>query len=85
LLFSWIRFVFLPSLQFKKQILGINAFTFVLAGLIAFFMTANAIWGPGWLGQNLLGIPGTGQFTEYNNSKGTPTEVLDLSSPQYRI
>jgi hypothetical protein len=55
-------FVFL-----NLKLLGINIFTFVLAGLIAFFFMFNAILGPGWLGQK-LGFEGTGTYTEISNS-----------------
>jgi len=64
-----------------KELLGINIFTFLLAGLITFFFGMNYFLGPGWLG-NTIGIPGTGQFTEVSPSiPGT----IDLNSPEYRL
>jgi hypothetical protein len=61
--------------------LGINIFTYILAALIAFFLTMNAIFGQGWLG-NVVGIPGTGTFTE--RSDKLPT-IVDLSDDQYSL
>lgn len=49
------------------QILGINVFTYILAALIAFFLGANLLLGPGWLG-SLVGVQGAGQFTEISDS-----------------
>jgi len=56
--------------------LGINVFTYVLGALIVFFLSANALLGPGWLG-NIVGIPGTGEFTE---TSSTIPDIVDLGS-----
>mmetsp|Transcript_4333 Transcript_4333/g.5694 ORF Transcript_4333/g.5694 Transcript_4333/m.5694 type:complete len:170 (-) Transcript_4333:592-1101(-) len=72
-----------PSqLTVMKDILGVNIFTFILAGLIAFFMGMNVLLGPGWLGSsigggNQGGIKGTGTFDD------TPG-VVDLSASRYQ-
>jgi hypothetical protein len=61
--------------------LGINVFTFILAGLIVFFLSMNIILGPGWLGGSLK-LPGTGTFDEVSPSlPGT----LDLNKPEFRL
>jgi hypothetical protein len=67
--------------HFTLQILGINGFTYLLAGAILFFSAMNAINGPGWLGNN-MGIPGTGTFTEQSNSL---PDTLDLSRSEFRL
>jgi len=64
-----------------KQLLGINLFTYLLAGLIALFLSLNTILGPGWLGQQ-MGLGGTGTFTEISQS--LPDRV-DLSRPDNLI
>ena len=63
------------------QLLGINAFTFVLAALIVFFLSMNIMLGPGWLG-NQIGIPGTGSIQEVSPS--LPGSI-DLNKPEYRL
>jgi hypothetical protein len=63
------------------QLLGINIFTFILAGLILFFLSMNIILGPGWLGST-LGIQGTGNFEEVSPSL---PGALDLNKPEYRL
>jgi hypothetical protein len=60
---------------------GINVFTYILAAAIAFFLSMNVIFGPGWLG-NQIGIPSTGTFNEMSNSL---PQTIDLSDPEYRI
>ena len=60
------------------KLLGINVFTYVLAGLIAFFLSMNLILGPGWLGQS-MGLEGTGTFTQISDS--LPATV-DLSGTE---
>jgi hypothetical protein len=58
--------------------LGINVFTYILAGLIAFFLSLNLLLGPGWLGQS-IGLEGTGTFTQISDSlPGT----VDLSASE---
>merc|ERR1711982_254456 len=64
-----------PVTMILKELLGINIFTYILAGLIAIMLTLNGLFGPGWLGQK-LGMPGTGTFTEV--SKSLP-ETYDLN------
>lgn len=63
------------------QLLGINVFTYILAALIVFFLSMNYFAGPGWLG-SLMGVPGTGSFTE--TSESFP-DTVDLSSPEFRL
>ena len=60
------------------KILGINAFTYVLAGLITIFLSLNLLLGPGWLGQ-LAGLEGTGSFTQISDSL---PDTVDLSLPE---
>lgn len=61
-----------------QQLLGINGFTYLLAGLIIMFLSLNAFLGPGWLGQ-LMGVEGTGTFTQVSDSlPGT----IDLNSSE---
>lgn len=67
--------------EIMKDILGINLFTYILAGLIAFFFSCNMLLGPGWLGQK-VGLPGTGTFTEI--SKSLPDSV-DLSKDEFLL
>lgn len=65
-----------PSeLSILKELLGINIFTFILAGLIIIMLSLNAILGPGWLGQQIFGLENTGTFTETSNSLPA---VIDL-------
>lgn len=68
-------------IQLSSQLLGINGLTYVLAGLIVFFLTMNGVLGPGWLGQ-LMGLEGTGTFTQISDS--LPDNV-DLSQPENLI
>ena len=65
----------------QQQLLGINIFTYILAAAIAFFLSMNAILGPGWLG-NAIGILSGWDMTE--TSKSLP-EVVDLSSKDYLL
>ena len=65
----------------KRQLLGVNIFTYVLAALIVFFLGANAAFGPGWLGQN-LGWEDVGTFTKVSDS--LPLSV-DVSGPDYLL
>mmetsp|Transcript_8060 Transcript_8060/g.10329 ORF Transcript_8060/g.10329 Transcript_8060/m.10329 type:complete len:167 (-) Transcript_8060:750-1250(-) len=67
-----------PISLMLSQMLGINVFTYILAGLIAIFMSLNALLGPGWLGQK-MGIPGTGEYTEYSRSL---PQSINLNSPE---
>ena len=61
--------------------MGINIFTFILAGLIVFFLSMNIILGPGWLG-GAMKLSGTGTFEEVSPSlPGT----LDLNKPEFRL
>eukprot|EP00532_Pseudo-nitzschia_australis_P001863 CAMPEP_0168192206 /NCGR_PEP_ID=MMETSP0139_2-20121125/17922_1 /TAXON_ID=44445 /ORGANISM="Pseudo-nitzschia australis, Strain 10249 10 AB" /LENGTH=169 /DNA_ID=CAMNT_0008115425 /DNA_START=105 /DNA_END=614 /DNA_ORIENTATION=+ len=64
-----------------QQMLGINIFTLLLAALIVFFLSMNAILGPGWLGSK-IGIPGTGNIQEM--SPMLPGSI-DLNRPEYRL
>ena len=50
-----------------EKILGVNIFTYILAALIVFFLSANAIFGPGWLGQS-MGWENVGTFTKVSDS-----------------
>jgi hypothetical protein len=65
----------------QAQLLGVNAFTYVLAAAIAFFFAMNTVLGPGWLGSS-IGIQGTGTFTEVSDD--LPASV-DLSSPEFLL
>jgi len=68
-----------PSeLTVMKELLGINVFTYILGAAIVFFLTMNAVLGPGWLGQ-VTGVPGTGTFTEVSES--LPNN-MDLNNPE---
>jgi len=67
-----------PISLMLSQMLGINVFTYILAGLIAIFMSLNALLGPGWLGQK-MGIPGTGEYTEYSRSL---PQSINLNNPE---
>jgi len=58
--------------------MGINIFTYILAGLIAIFLSLNALLGPGWLGQK-LGLEGTGTFTEISESLPS---IVNLNNPE---
>mmetsp|Transcript_24993 Transcript_24993/g.45262 ORF Transcript_24993/g.45262 Transcript_24993/m.45262 type:complete len:220 (-) Transcript_24993:1896-2555(-) len=70
-----------PESMVMKELLGVNAFTYILGALIAIFLGANAILGPGWLGQS-IGLEGTGTFTQVSPSL---PDTLDLSSPEYLL
>jgi hypothetical protein len=61
--------------------MGINIFTYILGGLIVFFLSMNLALGPGWLGQ-VLGIEGTGSINEVSDAF---PDSVDLSSPQFRL
>jgi hypothetical protein len=61
--------------------MGINIFTYVLAALIAFFLSMNYFLGPGWLGQG-IGISGAGSINDVSQSL---PEVVDLGSPDFRL
>lgn len=61
--------------------MGINIFTYILAALIIFFLSMNAISGPGWLGQS-LGWEDVGTFTK--TSDALPLNV-DVSGPGYLL
>jgi len=61
-----------------KDILGINIFTYILAGLIALFLSLNFLLGPGWLGQQ-IGFGGTGTFTQISDSL---PDSVDLSGAE---
>jgi hypothetical protein len=63
------------------QLLGINIFTYILAGMIAFFLTMNYALGPGWLGQS-MGMPGTGTFTQISDSL---PDSIDLSKSDFLL
>jgi hypothetical protein len=67
-----------PLGMILTQLLGINIFTYILAGAIVIMLTLNAVLGPGWLGQG-LGIPGTGTYT--NVSDSLPSQ-MNLNSPE---
>ncbi|OEU15423.1 hypothetical protein FRACYDRAFT_240110 [Fragilariopsis cylindrus CCMP1102] len=64
-----------------KELLGISIFTYILAGLIVFFLGMNYILGPGWLGST-VGIPGTGSFDEVSPSI---PGMIDLNKPEFRL
>jgi hypothetical protein len=55
--------------------------TYVLAAAIAFFFGMNVFLGPGWLG-SVIGVAGTGSFNQVSDSL---PDVVDLSSPDYRL
>ena len=59
-----------------KDMLGINAFTVLLVVLIAGFLTANTILGPGWLS-------GMNDIREYG--EGVPGDLVDLSTERYLL
>ena len=65
----------------KKQLLGINIFTYILATLIIFFLSMNTIYGVGWLGQS-LGWEDVGTFTKVSES--LPLDV-DVSGDNYLL
>ncbi|GKY95533.1 hypothetical protein MPSEU_000514900 [Mayamaea pseudoterrestris] len=67
--------------QILKQLLGINIFTYVLAGAIVFFLSMNVINGSGWLGSSLR-FPGTGSITDM--SSALPSTV-DLNLPDFKL
>eukprot|EP00580_Thalassiosira_gravida_P016917 CAMPEP_0201663028 /NCGR_PEP_ID=MMETSP0494-20130426/4949_1 /ASSEMBLY_ACC=CAM_ASM_000839 /TAXON_ID=420259 /ORGANISM="Thalassiosira gravida, Strain GMp14c1" /LENGTH=191 /DNA_ID=CAMNT_0048141525 /DNA_START=211 /DNA_END=786 /DNA_ORIENTATION=+ len=64
-----------------KNLLGVNIFTYILAGCIVFFISMNLIFGPGWLGQS-LGWEDVGTFTKTSDS--LPLNV-DVSAPEYLL
>mmetsp|Transcript_25306 Transcript_25306/g.54461 ORF Transcript_25306/g.54461 Transcript_25306/m.54461 type:complete len:171 (-) Transcript_25306:230-742(-) len=64
-----------------KNLLGINIFTYILAAVIIIFLSMNAVFGPGWLGQS-LGWENVGTFTKVSDS--LPLEV-DVSGPEYLL
>ena len=64
-----------------RKMLGVNIFTYTLAALIVFFLSANAVFGPGWLGQS-LGWENVGTFTEVSDT--LPLNV-DVSRPEYLL
>ena len=61
--------------------MGINIFTYILAILIAFFLSMNAIYGPGWLGQS-MGWQDVGTFTKVSDS--LPLDV-DVSGEEFLL
>jgi hypothetical protein len=61
--------------------LGINIFTYILAVAIVFFLSMNAVAGPGWLGQT-LGWDDVGTFTRVSDS--LPLSV-DVSGSEYLL
>eukprot|EP00985_Skeletonema_marinoi_P028866 scaffold26193_cov153-Skeletonema_marinoi.AAC.5 len=71
-----------PSkLMVVKNLLGINIFTYILAALIVFFLSMNAVFGVGWLGQS-LGWEDVGTFTKVSES--LPLDV-DVSGSDYLL
>ena len=75
-------FIFHNSSNFQNlQLLGINAFTYILAAMIAFFLSMNFAFGPGWLGQ-FMGMEGTGTFTQISDSL---PDSVDLSNPDFLL
>ncbi|KAL7430533.1 hypothetical protein ACHAXH_004697 [Discostella pseudostelligera] len=64
-----------------KELLGINIFTYILAVAIVFFLSMNAVAGPGWLGQT-LGWDDVGTFTRVSDS--LPLSV-DVSGSEYLL
>ena len=66
---------------FTFQLLGINIFTYILATSIAFFLSMNAAFGPGWLGQT-FGWENVGTFTRISDS--LPLNV-DVSASEYLL
>ena len=65
----------------NTKLLGINIFTYILAAFIVFFLSMNAGFGPGWLGQS-LGWEDVGTFTKVSDS--LPLNV-DVSGPDYLL
>jgi len=61
--------------------LGINIFTYILGAAIVFFLSMNAILGPGWLG-NVIGVKGTGEFTQMSDSL---PDIVDLGQSDYLL
>jgi len=71
-----------PSkLMVVKNLLGVNIFTYILAALIVFFLSMNAVFGVGWLGQS-LGWEDVGTFTKV--SEALPLDV-DVSGSDYLL
>ena len=66
---------------FTLQLLGINIFTYMLVAAIVFFLSMNAAFGPGWLGQT-LGWENVGTFTKVSDS--LPLNV-DVSASEYLL
>jgi len=64
-----------------KNLLGVNIFTYILAMLIFFFISMNAAFGPGWLGQS-MGWENVGEFTKISDS--LPLNV-DVSRSDYLL
>ena len=64
-----------------SKLLGINIFTYILGALIIFFLSMNAIFGVGWLGQS-LGWEDVGTFTKVSES--LPLDV-DVSGDSYLL
>lgn len=60
--------------------MGVNIFTYILAGLILLFVTLNFVLGPGWLGQ-AMGIQGVGTFTNPDSI----TDTIDLGKSEYLL
>ena len=73
--------LFIAQKQHTQQLLGINIFTYILAALIVFFLSMNAVFGVGWLGQS-LGWENVGTFTKVSES--LPLDV-DVSSSDYLL
>jgi len=71
---------FAPT-QLFGQLLGVNGFTYILLAGIFFFLIMNTWLGPGWLG-NIIGIQGTGTFTEVPDSI---PDTIDLGNPDYQL
>jgi hypothetical protein len=49
--------------------------------MIAFFLSMNLAFGPGWLGQ-FMGMEGTGTFTQISDSL---PDSVDLSNPDFLL
>ena len=64
------------QLQIAKDLLGVNAFTLILVGLIAIVTIANLAFGPGW-------VLGTNDIKEFG--EGVPGDVLHLSTKPYLL
>ena len=64
-----------------QKLMGINIFTYLLAIFITFFLSMNAIYGPGWLGQS-MGLGDVGTFTRVSDS--LPID-LDVSGEEFLL